>query len=77
MPADIADEKQLVHEMIDRVAPKQVAAVRSLLDAMLDPEEDDRVTEDDPDPHSHQASLAGAARWQRPSDGTGSLRLWP
>lgn len=37
MPTDIAHEKQQVHELIDRRAPSQIAAVRGLLEAMLDP----------------------------------------
>lgn len=37
MPTDIAQEKQQVHELIDRLAPLQVTAVRGLLEAMLDP----------------------------------------
>ena len=32
-----ADEKQHAHELIDRMAPGQVAAVVSLLEIMLDP----------------------------------------
>jgi hypothetical protein len=31
------DEKQHAHELIDRMAPGQVAAVVSLLEIMLDP----------------------------------------
>jgi hypothetical protein len=37
MPTDIVQEKQQVHELIDRLAPTQVTAVRGLLEAMLDP----------------------------------------
>ncbi len=37
MPIDIAQEKQQVQELIDRLAPNQVIAVRGLLEAMLDP----------------------------------------
>jgi hypothetical protein len=56
MPTDTAHEKQQVHELIDRVAPSQVTAVRGLLEAMLDPvaraianspEDDEPVTEED------------------------------
>jgi hypothetical protein len=32
-----SDEKQHAHELIDRMAPSQVAAVVSLLEIMLDP----------------------------------------
>jgi hypothetical protein len=37
MPADIDQEKQQVHELIDRLAPTQVSAIRGLLEAMIDP----------------------------------------
>jgi hypothetical protein len=37
MPTDIAHEKQQIHELIERLAPCQVAAVRGLLEAMIDP----------------------------------------
>lgn len=37
MPTDTPTEKQQVHELIDRLAPGQVTAVRGLLEAMLDP----------------------------------------
>jgi hypothetical protein len=37
MPTDLLNEKQQVHELIDRLAPSQVTAVRGLLEAMLDP----------------------------------------
>jgi hypothetical protein len=56
MPPDVADEKQQVHELIDRLAPSQVAAVRGLLEVMLDPvaraianapADDEPVTEED------------------------------
>lgn len=39
MPTDIAHEKQQVHQLVDRLAPSQVTAVRGLLEAMLDPAE--------------------------------------
>jgi hypothetical protein len=50
MPTDVAHEKQQVHELIDRLAPSQVAAVRCLLEAMVESrtsEDDDPVTEED------------------------------
>jgi len=37
MPTDTAQEKQQVHQLIDRLAPSQVTAVRGLLEAMIDP----------------------------------------
>lgn len=37
MASSASDEKQHAHELIDRMAPGQVAAVVSLLEIMLDP----------------------------------------
>ena len=37
MPSDLANEKRQLHELVDRLAPGQVHAVRGLLQAMLDP----------------------------------------
>jgi hypothetical protein len=37
MAHDSADDRQHAHELIDRMAPGQVAAVVSLLEIMLDP----------------------------------------
>ncbi len=37
MTGDLAHERQQLHELVDRLAPGQVHAVRSLLQAMLDP----------------------------------------
>ena len=37
MPSDLTHEKQQIHELVDRLAPGQVHAVRGLLQAMLDP----------------------------------------
>ena len=35
MAGDLAKEKQQLHELVDRLAPGQVHAVRGLLHAML------------------------------------------
>jgi hypothetical protein len=37
MSGDLTHEKQQVHELVDRLAPSQVGAVRNLLEVMLDP----------------------------------------
>jgi hypothetical protein len=37
MTTDTAHQKQQVHELIDRLAPSQVSAVRGLLEVMVDP----------------------------------------
>jgi hypothetical protein len=33
----VMEDKQQIHELIDKLAPSQLAAVRSLLQGMLDP----------------------------------------
>jgi hypothetical protein len=37
MASDLTHEKQQLHELVDRLAPSQGYAVRSLLQVMLDP----------------------------------------
>lgn len=37
MARDLAHERQRLHELVDRLAPGQVQAVRGLLQVMLDP----------------------------------------
>ncbi|HTD42573.1 MAG TPA: hypothetical protein VK687_00260 [Bryobacteraceae bacterium] len=37
MSAGLSQEKQQVHEMIERLAPGQLTAVRGLLEMLLDP----------------------------------------
>ena len=37
MTSDLRYEKQQLHELVDRLAPSQVHAVRGLLQVMLDP----------------------------------------
>jgi hypothetical protein len=37
MSGDLTHEKQQLHELVDKLAPSQVCAVRSLLQVMLDP----------------------------------------
>ncbi len=56
MPTDTTHEKQQIQELIERLAPSQVTAIRGLLEAMLDPvalafasaqADDEPVTEED------------------------------
>lgn len=56
MSTDLLHEKQQVRELLDRLAPSQVTAIRGLLEAMLDPvataitpapPDDEPVTEED------------------------------
>lgn len=37
MASDLTHERQQLHELVDRLAPSQVHAVRGLLQVMLDP----------------------------------------
>ena len=37
MAGDLRRDRQQIHELVDRLAPSQAHAVRSLLQAMLDP----------------------------------------
>lgn len=37
MASNLTHEKQQIHELVDRLAPNHVRAVRGLLQAMLDP----------------------------------------
>jgi hypothetical protein len=56
MPTGTAHDRQQARELLDRLAPRQVTAVRGLLEAMLDPAahaianapaDDEPVTEED------------------------------
>ena len=51
MPTDTAHEKPRIYELLDRLAPGQVTAVRGLMEVMLDPAahavDDEPVTEED------------------------------
>ena len=66
MPTDIAQEKQQVHELIDRLAPTQVTAVRGLLEAMIDPIARalaNAPIDDEPVSSSDRKALAEADDW--------------
>jgi hypothetical protein len=66
MATDVINEKQQVHELVNRLAPSQVAAVRGLLEAMLDPVahalanapiDDEEISEDE------EGAVAEAREW--------------
>jgi hypothetical protein len=68
MPTDIAQEKQHVHELIDRLAPTQVTAVRGLLEAMINPADHSteiKEIDDEPLTVEDQKALAEAAEWSK------------
>ena len=37
MAANVTHDKQQVHELVERLAPSQLSAIRGVLEAMLDP----------------------------------------
>jgi hypothetical protein len=37
LAANVTQEKQQVHELVDRLAPSQLTAIRGVLEVMLDP----------------------------------------
>ncbi len=68
MPTDIAQEKQHIHELIDRLAPTQVTAVRGLLEAMINPAGESVAIEkidDEPLTPEDERALAEAAEWSK------------
>ncbi len=50
-------EKQHAHRLLDQLAPGQLAAVVHLLEAMVDPEDDDTLSE------AEQKAVAEADEW--------------
>ena len=76
MPTDTAHEKQQIHELIDRLAPSQVTAVRGLLEAMLDPVARaiaDAPADDEPEAEEEKRAVAEAQDW--PCSKTGHRHL--
>jgi hypothetical protein len=62
----MASEKQRAHELIDRLAPGQVAAVVGLLEAMLDPVSRaiaNAPVDDEPVTEEEEQALAEAREW--------------
>lgn len=69
MPTDTTQEKQQVHELIDRLAPSQVTAVRGLLEVMLDPAA--HVADDEPVTEEDRRRLHDGQAWFAKRDGKG------
>ena len=72
MPTDIAQEKQQVHELIDRLAPTQVTAVRGLLEAMIDPVARalaNAAIDDEPLTSEDEKALDEAREWMKHNQG--------
>ena len=47
MAADMPDARQHARELIDQLGPHQVAAVLQLLEVMVEPDDDETLTEED------------------------------
>jgi hypothetical protein len=74
MPSHIAHEKQQVHELIDRLAPSQVTAVRGLLEAMIDPVARaiaNAPVDDEPESEQERKAVAEARAWLKENGGKG------
>lgn len=68
------DGKQQAHELIERFAPRQVAAVVNLLEAMLDPVSRalaNAPIDDEPESAEERQTVTESKKWfqQRQSDG--------
>lgn len=47
MALDIQEERKQAHALLDQLPPAKLGAVRSLLEVMLDDDEDEELTEED------------------------------
>ena len=47
MAGDITQERQQVHALLERLSVEKLNAVRSLLEVMVDDEDDEELTEED------------------------------
>ena len=59
-------ERQEVHSLVDRLAPSQLAAARSLLEAMLDPVSRaiaNAPTDDEPETEGERRAVAEGTEW--------------
>ncbi len=66
MLTDVIQERHQVHELIDRLVPSQLAAVRGVLEAMLDPVARaiaDAPAADEPVTEEEKRALVEARGW--------------
>ena len=64
MAVNYQQEREHVHAMIDRLAPQQVNAIRTLLEVMVpDAVEDEEITAEE------EAAIARSKEWFRHNDG--------
>jgi hypothetical protein len=61
MPAD----KQHAHQLLDQLGPEQLAAVLQLLEVMLEPDDDEPLTQDD------RQAIAASREYFRQNPGGG------
>lgn len=47
MALDLQQERQEAHALLDRLPPAKLNAVRSLLEVMIDDDDDEKLTEED------------------------------
>lgn len=66
MEPDAIHDKRHVHELIDRLAPSQLTAVRGLLEVMVDPVSralNDALVDEEPFSEAEQKAVAEADDW--------------
>lgn len=72
MATDLIHEKEQVHQLIARLAPSQLAALRSLLEVMLDPVSRaiaDAPIDDEPESEEERQAVAEAKKWLKNNPG--------
>ena len=70
----MADTKEHAHELIDRLAPRQVSAVLGLLEAMLDPVSltiANAPIDDEPESEQERQAVAESKAWFEQHGGRG------
>ena len=70
----MAPDKQRAHELVERLAPSQVAAVVGMLEAMLDPVARAIATapvDEEPETKEERQAVAKSKAWFRQRDGQG------
>src|ERR1700682_1318606 len=70
----MADTKEHAHELIDRLAPRQVSAVVGLLEAMLDPVSltiANAPIDDEPETEQERQAVAESKAWFEQHGGRG------
>jgi len=70
----MADTKEHAHELIDRLAPRQVSAVVGLLEAMLDPVSltiANAPIDDEPESEQERQAVAESKAWFEQHGGRG------